>query len=187
MGRRRWVIADTHFGEDAAVTTFRRPFGDAREMDDRLVEAINERVGRGDELLHLGDVFGAIDWENRGARDDARRLLDRIRCRRVRLVLGNKDPDRRSFRGMFRSAEHFRSLRAELPDGTRARVVCCHYPLRQWRGMMDGALHLHGHVHGSLAAHGRSMDVGVDCNAFAPLALDEVVAALAARPVQPPL
>ena len=53
--------------------------------------------------------------------------------------------------------------------------------------MMDGSLHLHGHAHGSLAPHGRSMDVGVDCHGYAPIALDAVVAELAARPIQPPL
>lgn len=188
MPRTRWITADTHFGDPGAIATFRRPFADARQMDDELVDAINRCVGKGDELLHLGDVFGNIDWSSRGAREDSRRLLERIRCRRIRLLIGNKDPDRRSFLRMFRSADHLRSERMHAPaDGTRTRAVFCHYPLRQWQGIHDGAVHLHGHSHGALPSRGRSMDVGVDAHGFAPIALDEAVGRLLALPVQPPL
>lgn len=184
MARRTWVTADTHLGEHEAIARFRRPFGDVREMDDAIIDRLNARVGRRDELLHLGDVFGSLDWESKGARRDARRTLARIRCRRIRLVLGNKDPDRRSFRALFGSAAESATLRARGPAGERGpRVVCHHYPLRQWRGMWDGALHLHGHAHGSLEELGRSTDVGVDRWEYSPVPLDELVALLAARPV----
>lgn len=184
MARRTWVTADTHLGEHEAIARFRRPFADVREMDEAILDRLNARVGRRDELLHLGDVFGALEWESKGARQDARRMLGRIRCRHVTLVLGNKDPDRRSFRAMFRSALGSVTVRARGPAGERGpRVVCHHYPLRQWRGMWDGALHLHGHAHGSLPDLGRSTDVGVDRWEFTPVPLDELVALLAVRPV----
>jgi calcineurin-like phosphoesterase family protein len=187
MPRTRWITADTHFGDAAAIDTFARPFTDAVHMDEALMDAINRSVRRGDELLHLGDVFGSIDWSSRGARADARRLIGRIRCRRVRLVIGNKDPARRSFLGMFRSAEHLRSEKSPVPGGVRLRTVLCHYPLRQWQGLRDGALHMHGHAHGSLVARGRSLDVGVDAHGFAPLRMDDAIGRLLALPVQPPL
>ena len=43
------------------------------------------------------------------------------------------------FRGLFRSADESRSIRVEAPSGKVLRTVCHHYPLRQWRGMRDGA------------------------------------------------
>jgi calcineurin-like phosphoesterase family protein len=142
------------------------------------------RASRRDVLLHLGDVFGGIDWSSKAARRDARALLGRIRCRRVRLVRGNKDPESRGFDRCFDRVGESCSFRVDGP-GTdlRLRVVCHHYPMRQWRGMWDGALHLHGHAHGSVNEHGRSLDVGVDCWGYAPLRLEDAVRVLCARPV----
>ena len=74
MARRIWVTADTHFGDSDALARFGRPHGDARTMDDALLEAINARVGKRDRLLHLGDVFGGLDWDGRTARRGARPL-----------------------------------------------------------------------------------------------------------------
>ena len=184
MPRRTWVTADTHFGEPGAIARFGRPFSDAREMDEAMLDAINRSVGKRDVLLHLGDVFGDLDWADRAQRRDARALVGRIRCRRIRLVTGNKDPRARSFRALFRSVEESRSLRVDAPSGKSLRAVCHHYPLRQWRGMRDGSLHLHGHAHGGLEELGRSVDVGVDCWGFAPIPLEEVVAMLSVRPLQ---
>ena len=183
MDRTVWVTADTHFGEAEAIGRFGRPFAGHEEMDEALLDAINRRVGRRDVLLHLGDVFGGIDWSSKGARRDARRFLGRIRCRRVRLVRGNKDPDAGGFARCFDRAVDSMSFRVDGPGtDVRLRVVCHHYPLRQWRGMWDGALHLHGHAHGSVDEHGRSIDGGVDCWGYAPVRLDERVRILCARP-----
>lgn len=185
MDRTVWVTADTHFGEEAAIGRFGRPFADTKEMDEALLDAVNRRVGRRDVLLHLGDVFGDLDWESKAARRDARAFLDRIRCRRVRLVRGNKDPGGRGFERCFDRVEETASFRVDGPGtDVRLRVICHHYPLRQWRGMWDGALHLHGHAHGSVAEHGRSVDVGVDCWGYAPVRLEDLVRLLCARPVE---
>jgi calcineurin-like phosphoesterase family protein len=184
MGSRTWVTADTHFGESAAIERFGRPFADVQQMDEALLEAINRRVRKRDVLLHLGDVFGELDWADRAVRRGARTFLDRIRCRTVVLVRGNQDPGSRSFARRFAQVHDLLDLRVDDPHeaGRRLRVVCCHYPLRQWRGTWTGAMHLHGHSHGSLPEHGRGTDAGVDCWSYAPMPLDELVAMLARRP-----
>lgn len=184
MGRRIWVTADTHFGDPDAIGRFERPYPDVDAMDEAMIDAINARVHRSDVLLHLGDVFGALDWSRRSVRRHAARLLGRIRCKRVRLVRGNQDPHAGWFERLFRSVEDTRMLRVDGPGtDVRLRLTCHHYPLRQWRGMWTGALHLHGHAHGSVEELGRSVDVGVDCWGFAPVPLDELVTMLCARPV----
>ncbi len=204
MARRIWITADTHFGHAQANTLFARPFADARQMDEVLIDAINRRVGRRDVLLHLGDFFGELDWESRGARRDARALVQRIRCRRIELVRGNQDPPARSFARLFHSVHEMLDFRvpgvselallaasADRVDSEARsvlgasprppRVVCCHYPLLQWRGFWKGALHFHGHTHGSIAETGRETDVGVDCWEYQPVALADLVQLLCAR------
>jgi calcineurin-like phosphoesterase family protein len=185
MARRIWVTADTHFGDSDALVRFGRPHGDACTMDEALLEAINARVGKRDRLLHLGDVFGGPAWDERPARRAARDLLARIRCRHVTLVRGNQDPRARSFERTFDAVHDLLDLRVPDPhDAARTlRVVCCHYPLRQWRGMWNGAVHLHGHSHGSLREEGRAIDAGVDCWSYAPVPLDELVRAAVRHPV----
>lgn len=185
MTRQIWVTADTHFGDAAAIARFARPYEDVRHMDESLLEEINRRVGRRDVLLHLGDVFGELDWTDRPARRGATALLDRIRCRRVVLVRGNQDPGRRSFERRFHAVHDLLDFRTADPhDRTRTlRVTCCHYPLRQWRGMWKGAVHLHGHAHGSLPEEGRATDAGVDCWSHAPVPLDELVRVASRRPL----
>ena len=55
-------------------------------------------------------------------------------------------------------------------------LVLCHYALRSWNRMGQGAINLHGHSHGRLTRQTRQFDVGVDVRDFQPVTLDEVLA-----------
>lgn len=187
MARQVWVTADTHFGHAEALRLFARPFADAKAMDDALIDRINARVGRRDTLLHLGDFTGPMPWKGKDGKASvaiARGLRSRLRCRRIELVRGNHDPDRRSFRALFDGVHDILTFRG-WPGGD-ARVVCCHYPLRSWQGMRNGALHLYGHAHGAAPEEGRSCDVGIDCWELGPVPLGRVCMMLAARTPAPP-
>lgn len=188
MARQAWVTADTHFGHAEALRLFARPFADVQTMDDALVDRINERVGRRDILLHLGDFTGPMPWKGKEGKASvayARAIRERLRCRRIELVRGNHDPARRGFRALFDAVHDILSFRG-WPGGDD-RVVCCHYPLRSWQGMRNGALHLYGHAHGAAPEEGRSCDVGVDCWELGPVPLERVCALLASRtPFAPP-
>ncbi|MBL9121887.1 MAG: metallophosphoesterase [Phycisphaerae bacterium] len=181
-GRRRtFVTADTHFGDTVALRKFSRPFGSVDAADKALVAAINARVGRQDILLHVGDLFGDCEW-TRSERLKAKRLRDAILCRRIVLVSGNTDPvGERWFDAMLHESHQILSWRG-WPGEERTRVVACHYPMRQWQGWPSGALHLYGHVHGTLAEQDRSTDVGVDCWNYAPLDLARLLTTLKRRP-----
>ena len=65
------------------------------------------------------------------------------------------------------------------------RIVCDHYPLRAWPGSFRGALHVHGHTHGSLPGTSQSCDVGVDVWGYAPVRVEDVIARMAATREQP--
>lgn len=183
MARRIWVTADTHFGEADALTMFGRPFADVATMDDAIVEAINQRVTRGDILLHLGDFCGPHPEGRKAQAAHARRIRDRIRCRRIDLVRGNHDPSGDRFESLFRRIDDLRSWRTAAD---RLRLNACHWPLRLWRGQFKGALLLHGHAHGGLSAMPRAIDVGVDCWQWKPIELSSLVAWTMRTPVERP-
>lgn len=166
-----WFTSDTHFGHSGILSLAQRPFADADEMDGALVRAINERVGPGDELYHLGDFSYRINKEA------AAGIRRRIRCRRVHLVPGNHDKAWEDGEG-FLVEPPIRELK--LDDGTR--LVLCHYPLMSWNGMHRGSIHLHGHIHSGAGYNEsqrdqgiRRFDVGVDANGYAPVSLDDVL------------
>ncbi len=183
--RRAFVIADTHFGDALAFAKFQRPFKDVDSADEGMIAAINEVVSERDTLLHVGDVFGEREW-TKDERRKAKQLRERIACRTILLVRGNLDPiGERWFDGMFESVDDVLTWKGwPSDDGAHAdrRVIACHYPMRQWQGWPNGALHLYGHVHGTLAEQDRSTDVGVDCWSYRPLELAPLLTWLAHRP-----
>ena len=191
-GRRAYVTADTHFGDEVALRKFARPFPSVEAMDEAMVAAINERVGERDWLVHLGDFGGDLEW-TKAERGYLAGLRQRIACRRIILVRGNLDPVGEPwFDGMFDDIHELLTWKGwptpeGRPDPERPlRVVACHYPLRQWQGWPNGAEHVYGHVHGGLPEEGRSMDVGVDCWNFRPLDLAASLTMLAGPPFEPP-
>ena len=178
---RTFVTGDTHFGHTQAIALFKRPVpeGDVTAMDEMLLENINERVGKRDRLIHVGDFTGPLPWRGparRSSLETLRSLRAKIRCRRVELVVGNHDPTPSVARRVFDDARHILSWRGWT--GGPERIVAFHYPLRTWQGVMNGAMHLYGHMHGAFEPVGRSIDVGVDCWSHAPVLLDDVLAAL---------
>ena len=60
--------------------------------------------------------------------------------------------------------------------------VLFHYPIAEWYGFFRGAIHLHGHVHNRGIAKsgydergGLAFNVGVDCNGFRPVSIDDIL------------
>ena len=176
---RVFVTADTHFGQDSAVASYDRAFRDAAEMDTAYIDAINGVAGPSDLLLHLGDFVGDLDSKRRKI-TVARDIRSRLAVGRIVLVRGNHDPDHADYRSIFDTVHDVLDFRWPAKGD---RVVCCHYPLRSWRGNRRGSCHLYGHTHGRLDEVGRATDVGVDCWQGRPVALDHLVATLRSREV----
>jgi calcineurin-like phosphoesterase family protein len=160
---------DTHFGHGGALGLFRRPFASIAAMDDAMVERWQEAVAEDDEVWHLGDFAVRQPAERTSS------LLARLPGRK-HLIIGNNDGESTVMLSGWASVRHYAEL--EL-DG--AFLVLCHYPLRSWNRMAQGALNLHGHSHGRLKPLPRQIDVGVDVWDFRPLALAEVQALLRRR------
>lgn len=81
-----WVVSDTHWNHTNIIDYCGRPFGNAEEMNNYMVERWNEKVKPQDKVYHLGDVYmgGGFDL------DYTDRLLGSLHGHK-RLILGNHD------------------------------------------------------------------------------------------------
>lgn len=77
-----FVISDTHFGHSNIIKYCNRPFKDANEMDETLIENWNKTVKTTDIVYHLGDVY-------MGHKEPSK-ILKNLNGHK-RLILGNHD------------------------------------------------------------------------------------------------
>lgn len=134
------------------------------EHDEWLINRINSKVGKKDELYILGDVSMA-------PRIPTESLIDKMNGKK-HLILGNHDNN-------IKTSNRFESI-SQIKDfifkgKERIHIVLCHYPMRAWNRSHYGSYHLYGHVHGSLKPGIQSFDIGVDSNNYYPLSLREVL------------
>jgi len=143
-----YLTADTHIGHRNIISHCGRKFTSVEEMDEAILRCINDIVGVDDWLIHLGD----IGW--RGT--DLAAITGKIRCKRISLVRGNHD-DRKAVKKL---TDRFYSVDDLLYwKQNRQKYVMCHYPFHSWK---RGAVHFHGHCHGTLASKPWRLDVGWD-------------------------
>ena len=168
-----FLVSDTHFGHAGVCRFMRndgvtklRPFEDPAEMDEFMVKAWNERVGKNDKVYHLGDVV--INRKSLG-------IMRRLNGDKV-LIRGNHD--------IFRDdeyREHFRELRAyHVMNG----LILSHIPLHP-ESLGRFGTNIHGHLHanrvmiknqwGVDVVDARYHNVCVETTDFAPILFEDVV------------
>jgi calcineurin-like phosphoesterase family protein len=172
---RTFVTADHHLKHTNIIKFCNRPFANAEEMDQALIDNWNRIVRENDLVFHLGD----FTLENF---DVARKFFAQLNGKI--MVLGNHwHHDRR-----WLPKEYFGPLVLEYPDyvdeighvqvvppivvleipqGKNSyplAITLCHYPLAVWDRKHHGAWHLHGHSHGQhqYPVDELAIDVGVD-------------------------
>jgi len=163
---KHFFTADTHFGHENIIKYCARPFANAEEMDAVLIENWNNKINDGDLVYHLGD----FSWGN-SVQYRAQLNGDII------FLRGNHDKDALQNKHLF-----LRTLtREELTLGGQF-IVMSHYAMRVWNKSHFNAWHLYGHSHGTLPPEGKSWDVGVDYNDYAPISFEELKSIMDARP-----
>lgn len=169
-----YFTADLHFDHEKIITACHRPFHNAEEMNEKLIQNWNQRVQPEDDVYILGDVT------MKGA-ELAYACLSQLRGRKY-LILGNHDAFARnrtweSYAFTFEWVKDY----AEL-NWQNERFILCHYPFLEWDNMYRGAIDLHGHQH-NLPEYNkrqrklgiRRYDVGVDANGYKPVSIEEIL------------
>ena len=176
-----WFTSDTHYGH-TGILMHQKPRRDAfssiETMDDAIIDACNEVVGRNDVLYHLGDFC----WKA----SRAGHYRQRLNVRELHIIKGNHDSS--SLGAHCSTFKEICTLKVRQDDGpTRLKVALCHYPMLSWDGLHYGSIHLYGHSHGGFEVEldgffpkRLSMDVGVDnifrlLGQWRPISLDEIL------------
>lgn len=165
---KKFFTADNHFDHENIILHCKRPFRNAQEMNEAMIERWNAVVGKNDIVYHLGDIA------YRGNRQSLEAIRKRLNGQ-IYLVPGNHD----KLALKMQYAWTILPQCAEIKIGDPAqRIVLCHYAMRVWNKSFHGAWHLYGHSHGTLPEEPTSLsfDVGVDNHNFTPLSEAEVFA-----------
>jgi calcineurin-like phosphoesterase family protein len=176
-GPRDWFISDHHFGHANIIKHAQRPFSGVAAMNEAMITQWNAVVGPTDRVIHLGDLYWGADPAQWKA---VRQRLNG----KILLVPGNHDPAQALLDAQV--VDVVLPPICEVPyrckrTGHKRYFVLCHYPLAEWHKMWGGAIHLHGHTHGSdPAGHPtppglRRMDVSADAVGFTPLAPQDII------------
>jgi calcineurin-like phosphoesterase family protein len=170
MTHNKFVISDTHFGHENACTKFKRkdgsplrPFANAEEMDEAMVERWNSRVSPHDTVYHLGDVVINKKFLP---------ILHRLNGKK-KLIMGNHD-----IFGIDEYRKYFYEVaayRVFVDD-----FVFSHIPLHPECVSERFKVNVHGHLHSNKVmltermADPRYLCVCVEHTDYAPISFDEV-------------
>lgn len=166
-----FIISDTHFGHSGMCKFMLpdgskvRPFVDANQMDEAMVEKWNALVKPIDKVYHLGDV--AIPKKSLS-------ILGRLNGKKI-LIRGNHD-----IFHLEDYAKHFKDVRAfHVLNG----CLLTHAPIHPMSLERFGC-NIHGHIHtnivkrqseiGGMERDPSYLNVCVEHTDYAPLPLDEV-------------
>lgn len=133
-----FYISDTHFNHSNIINFDGRPFANANEMNERLIENWNNAVKKSDQVYILGDFCWSRDenvWIN---------ILKQLNGQKF-LIRGNHDPRRvpGKLAKCFAQVCDYK----EIKDCGRT-VVMSHYPMLFYKhDYRPDTIMLYGHVH----------------------------------------
>jgi len=162
MSREIWVVSDTHFGHENIIRFCNRPFTNAEEMDEVLVENWNKVVKDEDIVYHLGDVYFAQGHKH----------LSKLKGRK-RLILGNHDEGKdKRLTDIFQKILMWRMF----PE---FGLLLSHVPLHESslrRGEKGDSklLNVHGHIHQNSSPSSDHKNVSVEQIDSTPVNIDSL-------------
>lgn len=172
-----WFSSDLHLGHDNIIKFSGRPFANARDMDEALLENHNKLVKPEDHWYNLGDVTML-----RGGR-----VQQEIFCSKIRKFNGHK-------RLLLGNHDHF-PVQTYLDAGFEKiyatwrgidNILLSHFPIHP-ESMSTARANVHGHIHANespkpvlqVTKSGEVIvkpyvNICVEKTAYGPITLDEV-------------
>ena len=162
-----YFTADTHFSHANIIKYCNRPFSSVEEMNYTLINNWNSVVRSSKDIIYcLGD-FSFKPQEIYKERLNGE----------IIFLRGDHDKWPKT------TPDNYLMILKGLADCPK--ITLCHWCLRTWAKSHFNSWHLYGHSHGKLPAIGKSMDVGVDCNNYFPVSLEQVKKYMETRPDNP--
>lgn len=154
-----WFSSDLHLNHEAVIK-FGREFDNVEQMNTHILQEINNRVGKNDLLVLLGDTLMQ--------EKDYITFLNCLGCENVILLKGNHC-NIGKLQSALMECDKLITTGDYLELNIEGQIICCsHFPMFNWNYQDDGSYHLHGHLHADenpviKEIHKyRSMDVGID-------------------------
>lgn len=165
MSRDIWIISDTHFGHENIIRYCNRPFVNAREADEKMIDNWNSVVKDDDIVYHLGDVYFGVN---------GRDALAKLKGRK-RLIIGNHDDGKDQF-----LHKHFQKIMVwrMFPE---FGLLLSHIPLdrsslERWENnkLSHYLMNVHGHIHDRNSPTSDHCNVSVEQINYTPINIEEL-------------
>ena len=145
-----FITADHHFNHKNIIAYCNRPFKTVEEMDNIMTEKWNNKVGKDDLVIHLGDF--AL-----GNKDKVGEIRKRLNGNII-LIKGNHD----------RVNEGFIVVRDSIQIGN---FLFSHRPIPKGE-IPKGCINVHGHIHEKESLSG--INVSVEKTDYEPILFEEL-------------
>jgi len=154
--RKTFLISDTHFGHSNIIRYCDRPFADADEMDQALIQNWNGVVSPSDKVYHLGDVMLSAKKLS---------ILDQLNGTKI-LIRGNHD----NFK-LSQYTPYFKDVRAthEL-----AGYLLSHIPVHDSQKYRFKG-NIHGHTHEKNIDDPWYYNISVEQINYTPITLEQAI------------
>ena len=149
-----FVISDTHFNHKNIIEYTGRPFKTAEEMNEIIINNWNNRVGKDDLVIHLGDF--AL-----GSKEEIKELRSRLNGT-ILLIRGNHDHQSKINESDFIIIEDYIIIGDRIFSHRPIEKDCIPY----------GLTNVHGHIHEKESFSG--INVSVEKTNYEPLDLEEL-------------
>lgn len=160
-----YFISDTHFCHSNIIKYCNRPFKDAKEMNETLINNWNNIVTNKDIVYHLGDFCLSTD-------DEIKNIFNRLNGTII-LIRGNHD--RKSVK--FYEDIGFKVLTNPPIILEKYKLMLSHVPLLD-SNIKEGYINLHGHIHNKSISENYSDDkhinLSVDVTDYKPVSIKEI-------------
>ena len=169
---KRFIIADLHFGHNNIIQYENRPFSNAEEMDNRLIELWNSVVGKDDLVYVLGDFTLSR------RKDIIANLVNILHGRKI-LIMGNHDTRRPQD-----YVECGFEVATRKPMMVEPGVILMHEPFDNPLLIAPNYIYFFGHVHANktlMDEYPNCMCVSVERIEYRPIDLDKCIRKLRKR------